>query len=746
MRFLIALATLFLGVTAYALPLSEPTDTATIRLDDVVVSASKWQEDSHKQPKHIDVIRPSEVHFAQPMTTADLLELSRGVYIQKSQLGGGSPMIRGMATNRLLYAVDGVRMNTAIFRSGNLQNVISLDPFALSRTEVVYGPGSVIYGSDAMGGVMSFQTKNPVFAAQGEKFHATGTALARYASAANEVTGHFDISLAGQRWAALTSISSFNYGDLRQGRHGPDEYLKPYLVQQQSDGDVVLSNPDPLVQSPSGYNQINLMQKVAYRPTEAWNLQYALHYSTTSDYARYDRHTRLKNDLPQYAQWDYGPQVWMMNQLTAVHTPTPIGSEASPASRHMPYDQMAIRLAVQRFEESRIDRKLNKAARTTTCESVNAYSADLDFTKHLGHHTLYYGMEYVRNDVHSTGSETNIYTGEEQPALARYPQAVWESYAAYVQSNFSLLPCLNLEAGLRYNHYRLAADFSNQDLELGFAPRQHLHKGSLSGSLGLSYRPGHQWLLRLEAARGFRTPNVDDLGKLYESVEGCVVVPNPRLKPEYANSIEIGAARRVARWLSFDVATYYTHLTNAFVRRPFTLNGHATMLYKGEESQVLAIQNAARAFVAGFELTLKGNLPAGLGYDVNMVYQYGREELDDGSHSTLRHAVPFYGRAALHYQHKKARLELYSHFQACRSYRNMPESERSKTEIYALDAHGHVYSPAWGTLGLRAQYQPIASLTLGACLENITNQRYRHYSSGISAPGINFIMSVAYGF
>ena len=123
-----------------------------------------------RQPKHspkkITPIPKAEVEFQNPQTAADLLGISGKVYVQKSQQGGGSPMIRGFATNRLLYSVDGVRMNTAIFRGGNIQNVINLDPFAISSTEVLFGPASVIYGSDAIGGVMSFQNHKSILFCQ----------------------------------------------------------------------------------------------------------------------------------------------------------------------------------------------------------------------------------------------------------------------------------------------------------------------------------------------------------------------------------------------------------------------------------------------------------------------------------------------------------------------------------------------------------------------------------------------------
>lgn len=710
-------------------------DTTGIRLSDVVVSASKWQQDKREQPKRIIALTPQQTMFHNPQTAADLLAFSGEVFIQKSQLGGGSPMIRGFSTNRLLYAVDGIRMNTAIFRSGNLQNVISLDPFALERTEVVFGPGSVVYGSDAMGGVMSFTTKNPVFSTN-KRLRIKGSTTARYSSANGEQTGHFDVSVGGRKWAFLTSVSSFSFGDLKQGAHGPTDYLKPYLVERHNNAtDVAITNPNPLVQSPSGYSQINLMQKVGFRPTTAWDLQYALHYSETSEYARYDRHTRIKKGLPQYGEWNYGPQVWMLNQLTVQHTaPTAL------------YDRMATRLGVQRFEESRIDRKFNKAARTTTEEIVDAYSANIDFTKQFARHTLYYGLEFVHNDVRSIGTETDVTTQATKPSFSRYPQSDWTSYAAYAQALFRLSSRVHLETGLRYNYYRLAADFSNNGLILGFDPQQTNHKGALSGSAGLTYQATPSWLISLNANRGFRTPNVDDMGKLYDSVDGAVVVPNPGLKPEYAHNIELGTVKTFGRVLTLDLSAYYTHLDNALVRRDFTLNGQSSMLYKGELAKIQAIQNAASAYVAGLQLEATARLPYGFGYQMQLNLQKGEEELDNGERSTLRHAAPFYGRAALTYTRHRLTIELNAQYQARRSHKDMPESEKDKRELYALDSEGNTYAPAWYSLNLKMQYRASRNLFLNAGLENITDRRYRPYASGISAPGRNFIASATYQF
>ena len=138
---------------------------------------------------------------------------------------------------------------------------------------------------------MSFRTLVPQFSLTGDP-HLTGKAVARYATASNERTGHFDINLGWKRWASVTSVSTGSYEDLRMGSHGPEEYTRPFYVKRIDSTDVVVANDDPDIQRPSGYSQVNLMQKLRYRPNSRWDLQYGFHYSTTTDYDRYDRHIR----------------------------------------------------------------------------------------------------------------------------------------------------------------------------------------------------------------------------------------------------------------------------------------------------------------------------------------------------------------------------------------------------------------------------------------------------------------------
>ena len=257
-------------------------------LDEVVLSVSKFGQKKRDIPQQIVSVTSEDVLFRNPQTAADLLQSSGQVYVQKSQLGGGSPIIRGFSTNRLLIAVDGVRFNTAIFRGGNVQNIISIDPFAVARTEVILGPGSVVYGSDAVGGVMNFYTKKPKFSFK-EGYSFSGNSTVRYATANKEKTGHFDFNIGAKKWAFLTSVTYSDFDNLRMGSHGPDDYLRTQYVETINGIDTVVQNQDPKIQRPTAYSQINTMQKVRYMPNNNWNFDLGLFFTTTTDYPRYDR-------------------------------------------------------------------------------------------------------------------------------------------------------------------------------------------------------------------------------------------------------------------------------------------------------------------------------------------------------------------------------------------------------------------------------------------------------------------------
>lgn len=704
--------------------------------DEVVVSATRSVQTAKNVPSKIAIISAKEVALSNPQTTADLLGSSGEVFIQKSQQGGGSPMIRGFSTNRLLYTVDGVRMNSAIFRAGNIQNVISLDPFAIENTEVFFGPGSIIYGSDAIGGVMSFQTLSPQLSLSGKPL-IKGNATSRTSSANNELTNHIDVSIGAKKWAYVSSITHSKFGDLRMGSKGPDEYLKNYYVQRMDSVDRVVQNPDPLVQSPSAYSQLNIMQKVRFSPNRTWDFQYGYHYSETSTYSRYDRLIETQaNGLPVSAVWNYGPQIWIMNNLSLTHH-----------GNNKAYDFVTVRLAQQHFEESRIDRRLNHHRLRTNLEEVEAYSANIDFSKSVNNHRFYYGAEYVLNDVTSIGSAVDIRVGSEILVPDRYPASQWSTYAAYLNYQFIFSEKFLVQAGARYTGFSIESDFTRH---LSFFPfdftKSSLTNSSTTGSIGLVYSPDATWKISANGSTGFRAPNVDDIGKIFDFANGEVVVPNTSLNAEYAYNADLNVSKVFGEFLKLDVTGFYTYLDNAMVRRAFQVNGQDSILYDGNMSKVYAIQNAAFATVYGLNVGAEFKLPHGFSISSRYNYQLGEEEMDNGTVSRSRHAAPAFGITRLSYQRDKLFMQFYATYCAEVSYANLNEEERQKPVIYAKDVNGNPYSPSWYTLNFKMMYQLQQNLSLSAGLENMTDQRYRPYSSGLVAPGRNFILSLRANF
>ncbi|MBR8537959.1 TonB-dependent receptor [Carboxylicivirga sediminis] len=703
-----------------------------LSLDEVVVSATKWKQGRRETPAKISVLKPKEVNFLNPQTAADLVEMTGDVYVQKSQMGGGSPMIRGFATNRVLIAVDGVRMNNAIFRSGNIQNIISLDPFATNRAEVIFGPGSVIYGSDAIGGVMGFYTFEPILSHENEKQLVKTNAITRYSSANHEKTGHLDLNLGYNKLASFTSISYSDFDDLKMGSNGPDDYLRPEYIKRTNDGDIIVANNNDRVQTPSGYNQLNLMQKFKYMPNERWLVNYGFHYSHSSDVPRYDRLIMYSGDELKYGDWYYGPQKWRMNNLNIQHS-----------ASNQYFDHLQLIIAHQYFEESRHNRKIYKDDITRRTEKVNAFSINLDFEKHWDSgHKLFYGSELITNKIGSEGLEENLSDGTTSTASTRYPDgSTWLSAALYCNYLMHMSEKTNVQAGLRYNTVHLDAEFDNSFYDFPFTGTS-VDNGALTGSLGIVHNPNNNWQLSSSLSTGFRAPNIDDVGKVFDSEPGAVVVPNPNLKPEYAINGEIGAAVVVAKKWKLDVAAYYTHLTNAMVRRDYQLNNADSIMYDHELSQVQAIQNAAKAYVYGLQLGVEYKWKSGISASSRFNYQKGEEELEDGTYSPLRHAAPWFGNTHVSYEKQKIKVDIYAHYNGEISFSNMPESEAGKDYLYAKDANGNPYSPGWTTLNIKAQYALKQYATITAGIENITDERYKTYSSGIAAPGRNFILSL----
>ncbi len=700
-----------------------------MNLEEVVISGSRWEQRRANIPNKIRPITEEEVAFDNPQTSADLLDASNEVFVQKSQLGGGSPMIRGFATKSVLLTVDGVRMNNAIFRGGNLQNVINIDPHAIERSEVIFGPGSVIYGSDALGGVMAFHTKEPELAKTND-VRVNGSLMTRFATANNENTGHAEINIGTEKWGFFTSATYSDFEDLKMGTQGHSSFKRDSFVRRIKGEDVTLENEDPNVQKPSGFSEYFLMQKVRFKSNDHWDFKYGFHYSRTSEIPRYDRLIQRKPRLSgpfKNATWYYGPQIWMMNNLKVKH------------SRETAlYDEAKLTLAQQFYKESRHDRGYREVSLRHRQEQVDIYTSNLDLRKTFSENTrLFYGLQGVYNYVHSDARLENVENGATKPTATRYPDGSdYQTYAAYGRLVHDFNKQWTINVGARYTRVALNADLTENLEYYDFDFRKiNLNTGALNGNVGLVYKPDDSWRFKLNASSGFRAPNIDDVGKVFDSEPGSVVVPNDNLSPEYTYNGDLGIVKHFRDKARIAVNGFYTLVTDAMVRRP---TGGDSIIYDGVKSQPISIQNAAGSDIYGGSISFRAAITPSL--KIKAKYTQIEGETDNGE--PIRHVAPPFGAGHLIYEKSGLKLDCFAKFNRKLPNSQLSPSEQDKLHMYALTKDKEPYSPGWYTLNFRAGYEFNESLSLNVGVENILDKRYRPYSSGIVAPGRNIYLTL----
>ena len=710
-------------------------------LDEVVISASKFSQKFREVPKKVTQINRSMIEFTNPMTSADLLERGGYVYIQKSQLGGGSPMIRGLSTNRLVLSVDGVRLNNAIFRSGNIHNVISISPMNIENTEVIMGSASVLYGSDAIGGVMNFYTKKAKLSNDSNP-NIQININSRYSSASNEKMYHIDFNYGLEKIAFLSSFSKSDFDDLTMGIHGPSDYLRPNYVTQNSAGDdVLVTNSKPRVQRNTGYSQTNFMQKVLYEPNENLSIDIGIHFSKTGNIPRYDRLIRTnENEGLYYSEWYYGPQEWLLinSQLTYIPKETKF------------YDELKFGSSFQRFSESRNSRRFSDSFLKSREEELDIFSLNLDFFKKISENSnITYGLEMIENKVGSFAKSINISDLSETPISTRYPDnSSLNSLGLYINYKTKIIEDVFFQSGVRYSSTVLKSDLSQNNIYYDFMyENTTLENGAFVGGIGLSWVRNiyNNWKFNINTA--FRSPNIDDLAKVFDSEPGSVVVPNPDLKPERSFGLEFGGYFRTKNNIELDFSSYVTYLYNSFIRDDFTLsNGVSEIIYDGELSQIQALQNSSKSFIYGIEFGINMFLNKNfrMKSQHNLIAGYELDDLPFGM--PVRHIPPNYGNFHLIYNNGDFTIDTYLNYNSKISFNNLAESERAKPYMYALDENGNPYSPSWMTFNVRSKYSFSKMLNINFTVENITNKLYRPYSSGISAPGLNFIFSLSYAY
>jgi hemoglobin/transferrin/lactoferrin receptor protein len=710
------------------------TDTSKhLTLNEFVLSANKFAENKKNVAQQIKRIDKKEITWAMPQTTATLLEQNGGVFVQRSQAGGGSVVLRGFEASRTLMIVDGVRMNNAIYRAGHLQNIITVDNNILDNVEIMYGPASTVHGSDALGGAVLMNTISPSLAENGRsQFNAN--VMTRYSSANNEGTGHVHFNLGFRKIAFLTSVTYSKFGDLRQGSHSNPFYgsfgMRNEYVERINGVDSIITNPDPHVQKYSGYSQVDLLEKISFKQNDHICHNLNLQFSNSSNVPRYDRLTDIRTGKLRYAEWYYGPQQRAMTAYTLNAT----GLKGF-------VNEIVAGVNYQAIEESRHQRSRGSNALQSRTENVDVIGYNVDFRKMMKRHEITFGTDGQYNKVRSTAKEVDIVTSKEKSLDTRYPDGGSTMYygALYAAHIFKFNHNkLVLNDGIRLIYVSLNSKFNDTTFFPFPFKTASQNNTAVSGNLGLAYMPFERWRFAVNGSTGFRSPNVDDMAKVFESAAGAsLFVPNPNLKPEYTYNLDLGVTYIVNDVLKIEATGFYTWFKDAIIADKFTLNGKDSVMYNGKMTAVMASQNKAKAYIYGFNASLSARLGMGVTFYSTVTSTYGRYVNAAVVEVPLDHIPPVFGKTSLMYEHNKFMTEAYALYNGWKYLKDYsPSGEDNLT--YAT-AQG---MPSWYTINVRAGYKFNPNLSVQLALENILDQNYRTFSSGISSPGRNFVVTL----
>ncbi len=724
----------------YAEKEDNPKDTTrTSFLNEIVISANRIPEQRRTVAQQIKVISPSVIQSFNAQNTADLISNSGMVAMQKSQQGGGSPMMRGFEASRVLLVVDGVRLNNAIYRAGHLQNVITMDNNILDRAEILFGPSSTVYGSDALGGVIHFFTRSPQLS-KNESLALSGNSFVRYGSANQEKAGHFDFNLGGKKFASLTSFTFSDFGDLKMGektnRALGEQFgvRKQYAVRAADNlSDVLAQNDDPFVQKSSGYKQWDLLQKFLYQSTSHVRHLINFQFSNSTNVPRYDRLTDPQGTGLRFGDWYYGPQKRILTsyQLSI----SDVGKMA---------DSFSGTISLQDVAESRHDRRFNNNNRNDRTEKISVLGLTLDFQKKIGKGNLHYGLDGQSNDLSSTAHVTNIVTGVQGPLSTRYPDGKnkMTTLATFLTHTYAMNDTWTLTSGARFGGSWLNSTFV--DKAFFPFPFDNIQQNNTvaSANLGVIYTPT-SWKISLMSSTGYRAPNIDDLAKVFESVAGTsstvgtLIVPNPELKPEKTINGDLAVTKFFGDKVRLEGVFFATSFYDAIVTKPTTFNGQATITYNGFQANVVSSQNAASAYLYGWSGSIRADFLKKFTATASYNYTHGRVKNSSGPETPLDHIAPAFGRIGIVHVAGKLRSEVFANFSGWKYLRNYSTSGEDNLQ-YAT-ASG---MPSWYTINFRTSHELSKIFMIQLGVDNLLDLQYRTFASGINAPGRNLFVTL----
>jgi outer membrane receptor protein involved in Fe transport len=656
-------------------------DQADNLLETVIVTAMRTEEDVLEVTEAISVVGAEAVDRKAPDVLAEMLRGLPGTYFQQTTPGQGIPIIRGLKGSEVLHMVDGMRLNNAFFRNAPNQYLALVDAYATGQTEVIRGSAPSLYGADAMGGVVLVLTPEPEL--EGENWQTEGNFYGTWNSVDNGLIGRLGLATGRQGNVISGGVTYQDYGDRKTG--GGETLPSAFKVQA---ADL----------------------KWRYNMGERSELMLSAQYLEQPSTPRVDELVPgYGQDHPGSLQYEFKP-----NRRDFLHVRYRLESQSPWFSR------MEVHAARQVITDDRLAQDWDSPVITTEANESQLDGLTLQFNAPWGGagdsgNELVWGFEYYTDEITSSRSRMNSDTGESTVIPGRYPdQSTMDSAAVYA-SNRWVWERFSLEAGLRYSWFEI---FLPASAELDAS---RISPTDFTGDIHFNYQLAPGVHLVSNMGRGFRPPNIFDLGTLGSRPGNRFNVPNTNLKPETVWSYDLGIKSSTGRWQT-EAFVWYSDYRDKISSR---LTGEVT----DEGRLVVTSDNLNKAQLYGVESGLR--FLASEEWALYAVVNYTRgEESDPETTVPADRLPPLNGRLGLVFQPgDRWRIEPYLDF-ASRQDRLSPRDETDPR----INPGG---TPGWGTLNLLASWQASSVLELGLRLQNMGDRNYREHGSGIDAPGFN---------
>ncbi len=656
-------------------------------LDTVQVTATKRPESTLDVPAATTTIGGARLREIAPQTPMDALHGEVGTFVQQTTPGQGVVIVRGLKGSEVLHLVDGFRLNNAIFRNAPNQYIALVDGQSLERIEVVRGPSSTLYGGDAMGGVVQMLTPELNF--DGEGWQWDGRLRAIAASADDSLIGRAEVKGGHAGMAFSLGLTSQEVNDVRSG----DGKTRPFTGLTQRSADFKW--------------QANI--------APGHELMLSLQYS---EQPRTPRHDALVpgfgQTAPDNAVFFFKPQQRQFAQLRwRIDNPNAL------------FDSGELHLGRQKIVDDRLTRATGTPNLETELNRDTTTGVSGQFGKDIGSaHHLSYGFEYYRDDVDSSKTRVNINTGAFSVRAPRFPDGSrMDGWAIYAGDDWRH-GRFDLNYGARYSRFDISIP------ALGTTPGVSLTPDDFTGNVGLAFELSDDVRLVANLGRGFRAPNIFDLGVFGPRPGNRYSTPNPDLSPEYVTSIDAG--------VKFGTETFSGELI-AF--RSQYRDKITSVLTGNLIDGALEVQNrnVARQELWGIEAGARYRMAApDLELYATATFTRGDEDTETGTMPADR-IPPLFGKVGARWQVRDTLgLEAYAFYASGQD--RLSDRDLVDPRINPDGTAG------WATLNARVSWRVTRAFELSLRAENLADRHYREHGSGLDEPGRNFIVTVDYRF